>query len=185
MHPTFLTHYYLPDRKPFLNLSALEDEDLRVVLEALRAKTESGENKRSFADWYVTERKNSEQHLKKVFLKKGGIVEKDFPHYFVFGESSIQKNLANNTKEIRLQLEKLPLEKISFTYPDSMATMVLKDDELYKMPYHGKVFTYSEIIEVIKEYGFPKDEIAKTSKFHFPLYIEAQLWSDGPIVHLL
>ena len=50
MHPTFLTHYYLPDRKPFLNLSALEAEDLKIVLEELRAKTERGENKRSFAD---------------------------------------------------------------------------------------------------------------------------------------
>jgi hypothetical protein len=181
MHPSFLTHYYLPDRKPFLNLSSLNEADLSTVLEELRHKTETGENKRMFADWYVTERKISEQHLKKEFLKKGGVVEKNYPHYFVFGESLIQKGLAEGTKEVRIELKKLPLEKISFTYPDSMATMVLKQDIIYKMPYHGEVFTYSEIIEVIKEYGFPKDEIGKTSKFHFPLYIEAQLWSDEPI----
>lgn len=185
MHPTYLTHYYLPDRKPFLNLSALAEDELTKVLEELRAKTLRGENKRMFADWYVTERKISEQHLKKEFLKKGGVVEKNYPHYFVFGESLIQKDLAKGTKEIRIELEKLPLEKVSFTFPDSMATMVLEDDELYKMPYHGKVFTYSEILQVIKEYGFPKDEIAKTSKFHFPLYIEAQLWSDSPIINFL
>ena len=33
MHPSFLTHYYLPDRKPFLNLSSLQDADLNAVLE--------------------------------------------------------------------------------------------------------------------------------------------------------
>ncbi|CAN5560246.1 hypothetical protein BH10BAC1_BH10BAC1_03570 [soil metagenome] len=185
MHPTFLTHYYLPDRKPFLNLSSLKEADLNAVLEELRHKTETGENKRMFSDWYVAERKISEEHLKKEFLKKGGIIEKEFPHYFVFGESSIQKSLAKNTKEIRIELNQVPLDKLSFTYPDSMATMVLKDDELYKMPYHGKVFTYLEILEVIKEFGFPKDEIAMTSKFHFPLYIEAQLWSDAPAMHFL
>ena len=185
MHPSFLTHYYLPDRKPFLNLSALNEADLNTVLEELRHKTEIGENKRMFSDWYVKERKTSEEHLKKEFLKKGGIIEKEYPHYFVFGESLIQKGLAKSTKEIRIELNHLPLDKISFTYPDSMATMVLKDDELYKMPYHGNVFTYSEILEVIKEFGFPKDEIAQTSKFHFPLYIEAQLWSDAPVAHFL
>lgn len=185
MHPSFLTHYYLSDRKPFLNLSSLKEVDLNTVLEELRHKTEIGENKRMFSDWYVAERKISEVHLKKEFLKKGGIIEKEYPHYFVFGESLIQKNLAKNTKEIKLELDKLPLNKISFTYPDSMATMVLKDDEFYKKPYHGKVFTYSEIIEVIKEFGFPKDEIAKTPKFHFPLYIEAQLWSDAPVARFL
>ena len=185
MHPTFLTHYYLPDRKPFLNLSSLKEPDLNAVLQELRHKTEMGENKRMFSEWYVAERKISEEHLKKEFKKKGGIIEKEYPHYFVFGESLIQKGLAKNTKEVRIELSQLPLDKISFTYPDSMATMVLKDDGLYKMPYHGKVFTYSEIIEVVQEFGFPKDEIAKTSKFHFPLYIEAQLWSDTPVMQFL
>ena len=49
MHPSFLTHYYLPV-KPFLNLSSLKGVDLNIVLEELRHKTETGENKRMFSN---------------------------------------------------------------------------------------------------------------------------------------
>lgn len=88
--------------------------------------------------------------------------------------------------ELKLALNEFPKDVISFTYPDSMATMVLANDPEYYEPFHGKVFTYDEIIQVVKEYGFPKDEAGKTSKFLYPKYIEMQLWSNGPIKrHLL
>lgn len=80
--------------------------------------------------------------------------------------------------ELNVELETIPEEIISFTYPDSMATMVLAKETENQKPYHGQLFTYKEIKEVVKEYGFPKDEIAKTSKFMYPNYIEVQVWDE-------
>lgn len=185
MRNLVLTHYHLPDRKPFLNLSALPEEELKIVLEALREKTKRGESKRVFMDWYVNERKEAEKRIRHSFIAKGGNPEKMYPHYFVLGESKIQKSTANNMQEIVLSLDDIPGEFISFTYPDSMASFDLENDPKYKMPYHGQVFTLEEIKEVIREYKMPADEIGYTSRYGYPKYIEAQLWSDKPIAKYL
>jgi hypothetical protein len=178
--PDFVTHYYLADRKPFLSISELWGEELEKVLADLRAKNERGESKRWIAPWYVEERKKTEDFLRTEFLKKGGKVERHYPLYFLLGASEGLRNQSEQL-EVRLQLKDLPKDMISFTYPDSMATFVLKDDPSYYKPYNGKVFTYREIIEVVKEHGFPKDELMTCSKFRYPNCIEMQLWSDAPV----
>ena len=176
--PDFLTHYYLPDKKPFLTLSDLEGDKLNEVLTELRLKAQKGESLRGFASWYVDERKKTEVFLRNEFIKKGGKPQRKFPIYFVLGKSEVQKGLSSGTKELIIDLKTVPKEFLSFTYPDSMATMVLMNDDEFRKPYHGKIFTFSEIIEVVREHGFPKDEGAKTSKFIYPNYIEAQVWCD-------
>src|SRR5687767_9827981 len=183
--PDYITHYHLPDRKPFLSLSDLPEEKLAIVLAELRDNAQRGETKRGFASWYIEERKKTEVFLRQEFIKKGGKPQRQYPIYFVLGKSDCQKRMDPVQVEIQLKLADIPSELISFTYPDSMATMVLRDDLPYRKPYHGKVFTYQEIIEVVKEHGFPMDEAAKTSKFMYPNYIEVQLWSDEPVKHFL
>jgi len=185
MNNVILTHYHLPDRKPFLNLSALSEDELKNVLEVLNEKTKSGESKRIFMDWYVDHRKETEKRILNEFISKGGKPEKTYPHYFVLGESKIQKSTAQNMQEIIIPLSEIPAEFISFTYPDSMASFDLEKDPKYKMPYHGKVYTLEEIKEIIREYKMPADEIGFTSRYGYPKYIEAQLWSDKPIQHYL
>ena len=180
--PDFVTHYYLADRKPFLTISELSGKELEEVLTDLRKKNERGESKRWIAPWYVEDRKKTEDFLREEFLKKGGTVERQFPLYFIHGHSEGIKNIAEQ-KEIRIPLSELPKDRISFTYPDSMATFVLKDDPPFRKPYHGKVFTYDEIIEVINEFGFPGEGLERCSKFMYPNCIEMQLWSDEPVKH--
>lgn len=182
--PDFVTHYYLEDRKPFLSLSELSGEELEKVLKELREKNEKGESARWIAPWYVEDRKRTEDFLREEFLKKGGRIERHYPLYFLLGKSEGIKNISRQ-KEIRLQLSELPADAISFTYPDSMATFVLRDDPPFYKPYHGKVFTYEEIVDVIKEYGFPEEGLMQCSKFRYPNCIEMQLWTNEPIKHFL
>lgn len=182
--PEFVTHYYLADRKPFLSISVLSGEKLESVLKDLRGKNERGESHRWIAPWYVQERKKTEDFLRTEFLKKGGKAERQYPLYFILGKNEGLKNISKQN-EVRILLDDLPKNVISFTYPDSMATFVLKDDPPYYLPYHGKVFTYEEIVEVIKEYGFPEEGLMQCSKFRYPNCIEMQLWSDEPIEQFL
>ncbi|MEW6469981.1 MAG: hypothetical protein AB1458_13720 [Bacteroidota bacterium] len=183
--PDYLTHYYLPDRKPFLSLSDLDEENLERVLSGLKQKAERGETKRGFATWYVEERKKTELFLRSEFINKGGKPQRQYPIYFVLGKSDCQKNRDPAQAELRINLSDIPKDVISFTYPDSMATMILKNDPPYRQPYHGRLFTYAEILDVVRKYGFPRDEAARTSKFLYPNYIEVQLWSDEPVREFL
>ncbi len=176
--PDFLTHYHLPDRQPFLTLSDLDGPEQDKVLKELRLKTERGESRRMFADWYMEERKKTESFLREGFVKKGGKIERQFPIYFVLGRSEANKAMVPEMKELTLALDSIPREFISFTYPDSMATLALDNDPYYKQPYNGQVFTFDELIEVVGQFGYPKDEIAKCSMFGYPNYIEAQVWCN-------
>jgi hypothetical protein len=179
--PNFLTHYYLPDRQPFLSLSDLKNQELKKVLEDLRLKTKKGESKRIFADWYVEDRKKTETFLRNGFIKKGGNIQRKNPIYFVLGRSEAYKAMIPEMLELELLLERIPKDSISFTYPDSMASLELESDLAYNKPYHGQVFTFNELFDLIGQYGYPKDEIARCSKFGFPNYIEAQVWCNIPL----
>lgn len=53
MIPSYLTHYHFPDRKLFLNLSAVNEPELADVLNELRAKCERKELESFLANWYI------------------------------------------------------------------------------------------------------------------------------------
>ena len=69
------------------------------------------------------------------------------------------------------------MSTVSFTYGDSMQHA--DQGPFNDKPYKNQVYTYDEILEIVKEYGW----IIKTDNWHWgiPCYIEAQLWSDIPI----
>lgn len=46
--------------------------------------------------------------------------------------------------------------------------------------YHKQIYTYDEILELIKKYGLPQ-EWNKDGKFGPERYIEMQVWSDEPL----
>lgn len=180
--PEYLTHYYLPGRSPFLSISYLQGEELDKVIEELKEMVKCGQFRRGFADWYIEERKNTEEFLRAEFSRKGGKPELMFPHYFVLGSSdSMQHNMAPGTKEIRIDLNEIPKEYLSFTYPDSVASRIMCKRNGERKPFHGQVFTLEEIIDVVSKYGFPKDTVEEVDGIKFPVFIEAQLWSSEPI----
>lgn len=181
MTPAYLTHYHLPDKQPFLSLSAVEEPQLTSIITELNGRHERKELRRFFAAWYVHKRKETELHLRNEFIKKGGTVNKDWPHYLVLGVSTILKSSHSDMREVTIPLSEIDERTISFTFPDSMASMELTNEPDACKPYHGQVFTLKEIIKVVREYGFPKDEVARTSKYGYPNYIEAQLWCDKPV----
>ena len=45
--------------------------------------------------------------------------------------------------------------------------------------YRSTVYTYEEVLKIIKKYGMPQDKWDKLM-FAQPCYVEAQVWSDEP-----
>jgi hypothetical protein len=190
--PDFVSHYYLPGTRPFLNLSELSAEERPGVLLALDKRRVAGEHKRVFGSRYMDLRRRAEARLLELFEQAGGRPERTAPHYFVLGESAWYRGLAPGMQAAVLPLSELPSIVTSFTYPDSFtATGLVADFGLpyESRPYHHRAFRIEELPEVVGLYGLPPEEPAPVYEWYerhaFEKYIEVQVWSDAPIQRFL
>lgn len=126
--PDFVSHYYLPGTRPFLNLSELSAEERPGVLLALDKRRVAGEHKRVFGSRYMDLRRRAEARLLELFEQAGGRPERTAPHYFVLGESAWYRGLAPGMQAAVLPLSELPSIVTSFTYPDSFTATGLVAD---------------------------------------------------------
>lgn len=189
MIPRFLTHYHLRGAEPFRSISELGEEEWHTVYDAFRKRQETDTTyNRRFGPTYRTVRLEVEAILRTRFEAKGGITSRSAPHYFCLGANHWWKNFCDHD-EIRIPLDEIDPRTVSFTYPDSFTSMGILDRfdlRHEKKPYHGEVFFLDELDDVIREFGMPVDR--KTSDYtayhkeDLELYIEAQLWTDDPIV---
>lgn len=183
--PDFITHYYRPDRRPFMNLSDLDEHQLATVLADLQHNEASGLSHRRFGPQYMRLRRATEQLLRDRFIERGGRPSRHSPHYFVLGESPWFRGLYEDAAEIRLALAALPSDQVSVTYPDSVTSMGLLAQFGIELPlraHHGTVFRVEELDDVITRYGLPNGPKPDSYDGHqseeFEHYIEVQVWSD-------
>jgi hypothetical protein len=183
--PDFITHYHLPDRQPFLNLSDLDDDELRSALSSLQAASERGASQRRFGSRYMQLRRATEELLRSRFIERGGTPTRRSPHYFVLGESAWFRGLYRDANAVRLLWEPLPTEQVSITYPDSVTSMgLLAAYGIAVAPrdYHGKVFRIEELADLVARYGLleagPPDSYEGHQFRDFEHYVEVQVWDD-------
>ena len=83
------------------------------------------------------------------------------------------------TEVLRVPLDAFDPGVVSFTYPDSMISLVCSEWERFRpylKPWHGEVYTLEEIYKVVREYGFP--EAWDGDGKNFDRYVEVQVWTD-------
>lgn len=71
---------------------------------------------------------------------------------------------------------------LTFTFPDSMTSLPFGTSDKHsheRKPYHGKVFTWDQIIGVVEEFGLP-DRNRVVDRF-----IEVQVWDERPILDFM
>lgn len=69
---------------------------------------------------------------------------------------------------------------IRFTYGDSFPAMRFQDGK----PYGGQVYTLHELPDIVREFGLPQ-VWNREGSLGPERHIEAQIWDDRPIAHLL
>ena len=192
--PTFVTHYYMPSRDPFQNLSDLEDEDAVLVMEALMGDRAARLHHRLYGRKYLAMRRWTETRLYSTFAAMGGLPNRCSPHYFVLGESPWFRALAAGMREVRVPLSELPPTKTSATYGDSFEAMGTSAAFGLGPPprahrYAGTVVRIDEVAEMVASLGFPAADAdvdyAGYEERSVEKFIEVQLWSDDPIHHYL
>ena len=123
-------------------------------------------------DWLVAERR-----------RKLGTTKLERPIYFFLGDFSDGRD-PSRPKSLVMRLQDFPPETLTFTYPDSMASLpiAIQDDHgLHRKRYHGQVFTLNEIKLVVAEFGMPGDRWKTDPAMKYDKFIEVQVWDDRPI----
>ncbi len=179
----YLTHYYKKGDQPFRSLSFLPDSEAIRVAQGFQGETAVVYRRFKEPEKYWSSRRRTERWVREAFIHKGGVPTVDHPQYMVLGSSFfISEGYNLNCDEIRIPLSDFDESEISFTYPDSMVSLMLleeRQEEQYFHPeYHGKVFTLLEIVGVVEEFGLPVREWEKDPKRKYDFFVEAQVWTD-------
>ncbi len=173
----FLYHYYDASMKPFQNLSDIPiDEAKKILMDIALKKPNTQCAKR--ADEYMELRHHYEDILRCEFIKKGGNIQREAPHYMVVEHSPWLASWFENSAFIKISIEEFDKSTISFTYGDSHPTFSPKVND--GKEYRKKLYTYYEILEIIAKYGYPQDW-NNDGKYGPERYIEAHIWSDDVI----
>lgn len=180
--PDVITHNYHPARGIGRNICHLPDSDAERVLDDIRAtggrhiRANYLKRRRKVEDWLIAERR-----------RKLGETILDRPLYFFLGDFADGKDPSRPVSLV-MKLAAFRPNSLTFTYPDSMASLPLatKEDHLaHRQDYHGHVFTLPEIEAVVARFGLPSDRHETDPTLKYEEFIEVQVWDDAPIKHLL
>ncbi len=191
--PNFATHHHHGERRPFLTLSDLPEDQLELMLATLSEPAEREVSARRFGPRYMALRRATETCLREHFIAGGGAPQRGAPHYFVLGESPWFAGLYLEGGSVCLPLSALPPEVTSFTWADSITTMGQGIRLGLPAPVTelaGRVFRLDELDEVTSRYGLPAAAVAPGALGGYdghqqrPVddYVEIQLWSDEPVL---
>lgn len=173
----FLYHYYDKNIGPFRNLSDLPVEDANRVLKDIEINKPNAHCAKRNSD-YMQMRLYYENILREEFIKKGGIIRRQVPHYMVIGHCPWLSTWYENSAYIKISVEEFDLKTISFTYGDSHPTFSERIND--GKEYRKKLYTYDEILGVIEKYGYPQEWNAD-GKYGLERYIEVHIWDDEVI----
>jgi hypothetical protein len=184
-----LFHLYKRGTEPFRSLSSLPEADAIQIMQELYMEGAIFWERFQEPAQYLRLRKQIEQNLRQTFIAKGGMPREVYPIYMALGRTKWMQHEVDaptlaTTAEIQVPLSLFQECDVSFTYPDSMVSFLLAQEqsEYYLPDYHGKVFTLSEIRSIVEASGLPGEKWGNTLPSSMPNYIEAQVWNHGPLL---
>ena len=169
-----LYHYYERDSGPFRSISDLQDREEEAVLKRIRAD-HPGIFLAKRPEDYLLKRRQFEGILREEFIKKGGSIERETPHYLVAEACPFFEKWYEHTAWITVDTTNLDLKTLSFTYGDSHPTFSGKIND--GKEYRNRLYTYDEILTIIDRYGLPQDW-NPDFRYGPECYVEVQVWTD-------
>lgn len=176
----YLFHYYERTTGPFRNLSELAKKDALAVLGRLKADNKVMAAHRN--DGYLDRRHELEALARSIFVEKGGMPKREFPHYMIVGECRWLRSWYRNGACVCIPLSDFDPNTLSFSYGDLFPTF--SDRVSDGREYRRQVYTLAGIREVIRRYGLPQawnpDGALGPER-----YVEVHVWDDGPLSEYL
>lgn len=180
-----IVHYCHKNCIPFLNICRLPKEEAFALAYKMAAANPDTEGFYRFADTpqgfenYYPRRMMTDEYLYDSFISLGGKPKEKHPLSFVLHGSEFLDKYFGNGMAIKIKLNSIPSEYISFTLGDSMVMLFRKDGVRRTEIQHGKLIMYTKemLLNAISGYNGTLDDYMKyiTDKYK---YIEVQLWND-------
>ncbi len=173
--PDLITHNFDPAWGPFRNLCAEGPDAARTILGGIASA-----GRRVVKPNYLPRRLATEAWLHARATEKLGSLGLANPIYFFLGDMADGAD-PSRPWSFRMPLAGLDPGAVTFTYPDSMASMPLghrEDLRAERQSYHGQVFSLDEIDAVIAVHGLPGDRWKHDPSRRFDRFIEVQVWDD-------
>jgi hypothetical protein len=179
-----VVHYCHPGCKPFFNICRLPKEEAILLAYEMAAANPDTSAFYRFAkgsqgfDSYYPRRLMQDDYLYNMFISLGGNPKEKHPLSFVLQGSDWLHKWFGNGLVIRVKLNTIPSECISFTLGDS-GEVTKKNGVMVQEIQHGKIIMYTKemLLNAITKYDGNIDDYMNhiTDKYK---YIEAQLWND-------
>jgi len=178
-----LYHYYEKDKTPLRSLTMLPLDQAMAVLRELQYKDLDATPKSM--EWLMTRRYALEKQLCEKFTAIGGNPINAAPIYFSLGANEGLKTCFCKPRWIKIPVREFAPGTLSFTYGDSFVALNPALDAGHE--WHGQVYHYRDILNIIERHGFPQDPSYDLTNGIFPKdkpihqhlkYIEAHVWSD-------
>ena len=176
----FLYHYFEKSHGPFLNLSDLNNDEAIQIQNDLSARSQI--YARRYANGqYIFERRIVEKRAYAMFVRKGGKPQRQIPYYGLLSENELEEGYEwfVDCGVVKIPIDEFDKSTISFTHGDTFPTF--SPNVTDGMEYRNTVYTHDEILKMIEKYGMPQDTWDKPV-FAQPCYVEAQIWSDEPVM---
>jgi hypothetical protein len=189
----YLLHVYRKGSVPFRTLSVLPEGEALRLMQQLYVEGSVFWERFKEPKGYLDFRKQVELGMRAGFAKKGGKPVDQHPIYLVLGSPKWMQAISDlktleTTETIRIPLSLIRRDEVSFTYPDSMVSALMameKNPEYYEPEYHGQVFTWTEMKQIIEKKGLPGEGWETRMPKHYAHYIEAQVWNRKALVEYL
>lgn len=168
MSSLYITHYYVRGTDPWKNIMLLPEKEAFQKAAELASAHEGMTSYGRFADFenYYPLRKAADKRVREQFVALGGKPRLEHPYSFVLGESDYLKTWFDEGDSLRIPLDEIPDEQISFTLGDSCAKLS-RNDSL-------EVLTKQMLIERLHAFD---DSLERLVQSIAPYgYVEAQLW---------
>ena len=168
MNSLYITHYYVQGTDPWKNIMLLSEEAAFQKAAKLASVHKGMTSSGRFADFqnYYPLRKATDKLVREQFIRLGGKPRLEHPYSFVLGESDYLKTWFDEGDSLRIPLDEIPDELISFTLGDSCAKYS-RNDSL-------EVLTKRRLIERLHTFDDSPERLVRSIAPYG--YVEAQMW---------
>jgi hypothetical protein len=178
-----LYHYFEKSKGPFLSISDLAHNEALEKLAEIQKININLVNPQK--EWFLAKRHELESKVRDLFIKTGGKPQREHPFYMTVGAIDSMGTWYQEPGFIKIAIDEFALDTVSFTYGDMFPIFntELNDGKEYR----NTVYTYDEITEIIKIYGYPENieynlregmYPSGAPMNHFLKYVEAHIWAD-------
>lgn len=176
MNDLFLIHYCHPDCEPLKNIMRLPQEEAFRLAREMAARHPEASAFFRFSDFenYYPRRMEADGILSAAFRSRGGNPVQTHPLSFALEGSDFLDHWFDRGQVLRLPLQCVPADQISFTLGDSLGMLDRTGGFIF--------LTLAELQARIAAHPEGATGFLRDMKQQYR-YIEAQLWDDTPCCH--